>query len=130
MTWDTNSRLIQNAMDDLGRKPMIGQTNVSAGLDTAVQLLTNDPGKVQSKKVIILFTDGVWTTGRDPILAAQDAANGNVTIHCVSMLTGFQESLTQIALMTGGSYYSTSNEAELQAAFKELAQRIPIVMTE
>lgn len=130
MTWDTNSRLIQNALDDLGRKPMIGQTNISAGLDTAVQLLTNDPGKVQSKKVIILFTDGVWTTGRDPILAAQDAANGNVTIHCVSMLTGFQESLTQIALMTGGSYYSTSNEAELQAAFKELAQRIPIVMTE
>ncbi len=130
MTWDTNSRLIQNAMDDLGRKPMNGQTNMAAGLDAAVQLLIAAPSKVQSKKVIILFTDGVWTDGRDPVLAAQDAANANVTIHCVSMLTGFQQTLTQMALMTGGSYYYTSNEAELQAAFRELAQRIPIVMTE
>lgn len=130
MTWATNSGLISDAMEELGSKPMAGETNISAGLDAAVQLLTATTGKVQARKVIILFTDGVWTNGRDPIEAAQDAADANVTIHCVSMLTDTQQILTEMANLTGGVYYSTSNEAELETAFRELAERIPIVMQE
>ena len=128
--WPANSNSIQMALTNLGIKPLAGSTQLSDGLDRAVQILTGTGSQVQSNKVVILFTDGMWKDCRDPQLAAQDAAAAGVTVHCVSMLTGTQDILTKVANLTGGRYYPTSDAAGLQKAFRELAQTIPIVLTE
>ena len=129
-SWPANSNSIQMALTTLGNKPLAGFTKLSDGLDLAVQILTGTGSQVQSNKVVILFTDGMWKDCRDPQLAAQDAAAAGVTVHCVSMLTGTQDILTKVANLTGGRYYPTSDAAGLQKAFRELAQTIPIVLTE
>ncbi|MEI7701177.1 MAG: VWA domain-containing protein [Planctomycetia bacterium] len=128
--WTANSNSIQMALTNLGNKPLAGATRLSDGLDRAVQVLTGTGSQVQSNKVVILITDGMWGECRDPQLAAQDAAALGVTVHCVSMLTGTQDILTKVANLTGGRYYPTADSTGLQTAFRELAQTIPIVLTE
>lgn len=103
---------------------------MSAGIDLAVSVLTGTNGRPLSNKIIILLTDGQWNDGRDPVVAAQDAANAGITIHCVSMLTATQSTLTQVASITGGQYYATNNSTQLQQAFRDIAKSLPIVLTD
>jgi Mg-chelatase subunit ChlD len=128
--WQNNATQITSSLARRGLDPLVGATRLSDGLDRAVQVLTGTSSQVHSNKVVILMTDGMWGDCRDPMLAAQDAAAAGVTVHCVSMLTGTQEILTRVANLTGGRYYPTSDANGLRNAFRELAQTIPIVLTE
>lgn len=128
--WSTNRTTIENSLATRTAAPVGGGTTLSAGLDRAVAELTGTNGRALSNKVIILMTDGQWNAGRDPVLAAQDAANAGITVHCVSMLTSTQATLTQVASITGGQYYATQNASQLQQAFRDLARSLPIVLTD
>ena len=128
--WTNNKNSIKGAIDARTANPMMGGTNLSAGLDRAVQVLQGTNSKPLSNKIVILLTDGLWNDGRDPVLAAQDAAAAGITVHVVSMLTSTQATLTQIAQITGGKYYATQNQAQLETAFEELARSLPIVLTD
>jgi Ca-activated chloride channel homolog len=121
---------IKDRIEYLGDVPMMGGTNLSAGLDRARIHLTSNQARALSAKVIILFTDGQWNQGRDPILAAQDARDAGIIVHTVSMLTGFQPTLAQIAATTGGKSFTTTNETELRNAFKEIAEGLQVVLVE
>lgn len=128
--WSTNRTAVENVIATRSTRAIGGGTTCSAGIDRAVQVLTGTNGRALSNKVIILLTDGQWNAGRDPVLAAQDAAAAGITIHCVSMLTSTQSTLTQVASITGGQYYATQNAAQLQQAFRDLAKQLPIVLTD
>lgn len=129
-SWNANRTQIESALLTRTNRPVVGGTNLSAGLDQAVAVLTGTNGRSLSSKVIILMTDGAWNAGRDPVLAAQDAAAAGITVHCVSMMTSAQPTLTQVASITGGHYYATTSAAELRQAFRDLARSLPIVLTD
>lgn len=129
-SWSTNVQSINSVVDELGENPMMGATNLSAGLDMAVTALTGTNSNKFASKVVILMTDGEWNEGRNPVEAAREAQAKGITVHCVSMLTNQQPTLQEIAKITGGRYYNTQNETELQNAFRELARSLPIVLTE
>lgn len=129
-SWSSNRTAIESSIATRSASAIGGGTTLSAGLDQAVQVLTGTNGRSLSKKVIILLTDGMWNAGRDPVLAAQDASAAGITVHCVSMLTSTQATLTQVASITGGQYYATSDSAQLQQAFRDLARSLPIVLTD
>ncbi len=129
-SWANNRTSVENCLTTRAASPLGGGTNLSAGLDRAVQILTGTNGRALSQKIIILLTDGQWNAGRDPVLAAQNASTAGITIHTVSMLTSSQATLTQVANMTGGEYYPTSNAAQLQQAFRDIAKSLPIVLTD
>ena len=128
--WSTNRAAIQSRVAALGANPMMGGTNLSAGLDTAVAVLKGANSNKFSSKVVILLTDGEWNEGRDPMLSAFDARADGIIVHCVSMLTQSQPVLQNIADTTGGRYWGTNNEAELRTAFAEIANSLPIVLTD
>ena len=128
--WSSNRTSIESTLTTLSSTPRGGGTNLSAGLDQAVAVLNGANGRALSNKIIILLTDGQWNAGRSPLLAAQDAAAAGITIHCVSMLTGTDATLTSVASTTGGQYYATNNAAQLQQAFRDLAKQLPIVLTD
>jgi Mg-chelatase subunit ChlD len=117
-------------MTSLSSGPLIGNTKLSDGIDEAVRVLTGSNSLVQSNKVIILFTDGVWANCRHPEDAARDAASAGVVIHCVSMLTVSQTVLRNIASITGGSYNEATNAEQLRTTFRNLARTVSIVLTE
>ena len=85
--------------------------------------------------IIVLLTDGVATTGVDPLEAAQRAVDSRVRVYTIGFGTdqggqfeggggmgGFssrrwgidEESLKAIAQMTGGEYFTASTAGELQ----------------
>jgi Ca-activated chloride channel homolog len=129
-SWATNKTNVRNAVQALNNMPMMGGTNLSAGLDAAVAVLKGTNSSLYKNKVVILLTDGQWNAGRDPVLAAQDARSQGVTVHCVSMLTSEQTVLDTIARTCGGKYIRTTNTNELRAAFIELANSLPVVLTD
>jgi Ca-activated chloride channel homolog len=122
--------LITNRITQLGAAPMMGGTNLSSGLDRAVQHITSNGARTLTNKIVILFTDGQWNAGRSPILAAQDARSAGVIVHTVTMLAGAQPDIQQVASITGGMSFTTQNEAQLRNAFREIAASLQIVMIE
>lgn len=128
--WSSDVLAIQNSVSTLGQNPMMGGTNLSAGLDMGVSVLTGTNSNTFASKIIILMTDGEWNEGRDPLQAAYDARSQGIIVHCVSVLTQKQSVLQEIASITGGRYFSTQNETELRNAFSELARSLPVVLTE
>ncbi len=129
-SWSSNRTSVENTLATRAALPLGGGTNLSAGIDQAVLVLTGSNGRSLSNKIIILLTDGDWNAGRDPVLAAQDAATAGIIIHTVSMLTSTQATLTQVANITGGQYYPTNDQTQLQQAFQDIAKSLPIVLTD
>ena len=52
-------------------------------------------------------------------------------VHTVTFLPGAQQTaMVEIATITGGRHYYAQNAAELEAAFRELAFMMPVLLTE
>lgn len=128
--WTNNANSIKTLVAAKANQPIMGGTNLSAGLDQAVGVLGGVNSNRFSSKVVVLLTDGQWNAGRDPTEAAYDARAAGIIVHCVSMLTQYQGDLEEIATITGGRYYGTSNETELREAFEEIARSLPVVLTD
>ncbi|MCE9606942.1 MAG: VWA domain-containing protein [Planctomycetia bacterium] len=128
LTTDMNA--VYNAVHAKSLNVMLGGTEMSAGMDAGRTVLTGPSVKSYAKKVMILMTDGQWNAGRDPIDAADDCVDANITVHCVCFLKNADQTTTQtIATMTGGKFYYATDAASLDAAFKDLAYTLPVVLT-
>lgn len=112
-------------------KPMLGATNMSAGLSEAVKMLDADKTRPLARKTIILMTDGLWNQGADPLTVAATAKAKGIVIHTVTFLPGAdQKTMIAIATLTGGKHYYAVNAAQLEAAFSDLAYSMPVLLTE
>jgi hypothetical protein len=129
-SWTTNRTNVENAVDGITRSGCSGTTWLASGLDRAVSVLTGTNSKPLSSKIVVLLTDGEWNGGRNPALAATDAANARVVVYTVSMATTSQSILQTIATTTKGQYFATFTSEQLQAAFRQIAQNLPIVLTD
>ncbi|WP_164103420.1 vWA domain-containing protein [Candidatus Laterigemmans baculatus] len=129
-SWPTNRSAVASAVEQLGRNPMMGSTNLAAGLDAGIEVLAGPNSRTLPNKVIILLTDGQWNEGRDPVAAAEDAKAANIVVHTITMMTAHQADLAEVAEITGGRYYHTRSEQELREAFQELARSIQVVLIE
>lgn len=121
---------IQNVIDRRGGNPMLGGTNLSAGIDEAAQLLSSQ-GSPDARKAMIVMTDGQWNRGRDPLEAALDAKALGIAIHTITFLDkADQSTMEQVAIAAGGRHFHASNSTELNAIFKELALMLPVALTQ
>jgi Ca-activated chloride channel family protein len=126
----TDMSAVYNAVKAKSTKVMLGGTEMSVGMDAGKAMLTGSGVKSYAKKVMILMTDGQWNAGRDPLLAAAESKAANITIHCVCFLQNADQTTTKaIASMTGGKFYYATDAASLEAAFKDLAYTLPVVLT-
>lgn len=148
---------LENAIDNLttGRGTAIGSGILSA-LDTIAEVnpgvalsnrgnmqdiqVTPVPEGQHAADIIVVLTDGVNTTGADPIEAAQQAVERGVRVYTIGFGTELgspmgsgdpffngrfrhgidEETLQRIAEMTGGAYYTASSASELEEVFKSL----------
>jgi hypothetical protein len=127
LTTDFNS--VKSGVTSVGTKVMMGSTHMSAGIEQGVEVLTASNVRPYAEKVMILMTDGQWNMGRNPLEAAQEALDAGITIHTIGFLDGQADVLVDIAELTGGKTYAATDGAQLQAAFRELALTLPIVIT-
>lgn len=125
-----------NAAQVIGNSAVIGNTNIGAGIDRGVTVVT-DPtrGRMTANRTIVLLSDGRRTEGADPILRAQVAVASRITIHtiCLGGNAADQNVMQQVASVTGGNFYHVAlggpdSAAGLISAFEQIAEELPAVL--
>jgi hypothetical protein len=102
----------------------IQQTAIGDGIDIVNQEFTNN-GRPEAEWITILLSDGQNNEGQDPLDAAQVAADENITIYTIGLGSDADEdTLGQIAGMTGGTYYYAPSSDDLEAIYNEIAMDI------
>ncbi|MFM7667888.1 MAG: vWA domain-containing protein [Bacteroidota bacterium] len=132
--------VLKDQIDDVNPSLMGKATAIGIGLGTAVSRLRNDS---LPSKVIILLTDGTSNAGEiDPITAANLAKAKNIRVYTIGVgskgtamipeETPFgivnrafevnidEETLNEIAAITGGKYFRATDEKSLEQIYKEI----------
>jgi Mg-chelatase subunit ChlD len=118
----------QEAVETFDRKykysqPVAGGTNISAGIDQGITILTSGRARPYAFKTMIVMTDGQHNTGRDPWLAAEDAAKKGIQIHTVTFShQADQVSMKRTAKAGKGVHFHAPDGDALEAIFREIAK--------
>lgn len=124
----TTYATIQTSIQARGDIPMLGSTNLSAGMLEGQKVLTASDVKTYTKKVMIVMTDGQWNSGADPEVTAKSIADKGITIHCVTFLSsGGASTMERVAEIGKGRHFYASDAAGLEDTFEELARMLPVV---
>ena len=115
LTSPADSRRVRDALDALVAE---GKTGLGAGVAVAADEL-DFSGRDEAERVVVVFTDGRSNFGRDPIEAAEVAADDGVTIHTVG-IGDFPNRglLTDLAEATGGQFFETFTDSIAQTVFE------------
>jgi len=126
-----NYPLIINQLTTISQNFIAGGTNIGDGILEGLGAV-GDPAfsRAWATPVLILLTDGVHNYGTNPIKAAYAAQGQKVTIFTLTFSDEAEQSLMeQVANITGGHHYHAVNAAQLQAAFRDIAGRLPTLIT-
>lgn len=108
-----------------------GSTAIGSGINIANGELTSVRANPNSKKIIILLSDGSEDMNSNPLGRANEAAAQHILIYTIGFgsggdpMYGLNESLLKnISLITGGKYYFAATGPELNAVFTDIGQDI------
>ena len=115
---DNNSKNLKEGIDTLYPS---GATAMGEGILISTQSLSENT-RSDTKKVIVLLSDGMSNAGLDPLMAGEIAKDNNITIFSVGYGSDADvQTLKAVASMTGGKYYNASTGQDLAATFGEIA---------
>lgn len=130
LTHDFN--LIRSSLHARSQKPLIGNTNIAAGLrDGIMTLSAESSSRPNASHNIVLLTDGVMTQGDDPVALAALALSQNIAVHTVTFSDQADQQLMQaVAAAGGGEHYHAPDGETLTAIFQSLAETLPAMLIE
>lgn len=121
---------IQSSLADLSSRPLIGDTNISAGLGLVRR--SRELGakrQLTGRAVLVLLTDGRYTQGSDPRRRARGLARQGWQIFTISFSDQADtELLAEIASYGGGKHFHAATGKELEDAFREIAFSLPGIL--
>ncbi len=128
----SNYTLIRDKISAYGTKPLIGNTNIAAGMREGITILTDTATtRTTACKTMILVTDGVLTQGDDPVGLATLALQSNIRVHTIAFSAQADQTLMQnIASAGGGNFYYAPNESALNSTFRQIAETLPAMLAE
>lgn len=101
-----------------------GMTAIGDGVGLANFLLARQSTDTRRNKVIVVFTDGEYNFGRDPLETLEEAAAAGVRVHVVGVDLEDEAkhkpavvSLIRAVRRNGGQYYSADTPRELRASY-------------
>jgi Ca-activated chloride channel homolog len=121
---------VTSAMGTISAKKFNGLTNIGAGIQRGVQVLTSAAARPYAAKTMVLMSDGAYTEGTQPRLIAPQAAAADIIIHTITFGEANPAEMQAIADATGGNHYIAPNAAALQDIFEEIALTLPVVFTD
>ncbi|ODA34830.1 hypothetical protein A6X21_04015 [Planctopirus hydrillae] len=127
---------ITSKLTAIGQVPLIGGTDIGAGITAAQTMLTtSSQARLKTgQPIIIVFSDGMFNQGTEPVsLAASAYAQSSTIIHSVTFGATAQGRATMNSVTaTAGKGLSlhANTAAELTESFRSIANAIPIVVTE
>lgn len=123
--------LARSAVSTLSGNPIIGGTNIGAGIDRGVEVLTGSAVRQFAQKTMIVMTDGHWTDGASPVAAAQRAADRAIKVHAITFSDDADQTVMQeVARIGGGKHFHAPDAQSLREIYEEIAYTLPIILTE
>ena len=122
---------VTTALDAYTQAYPPGSTNIHAGIaEGAHALSTSTSTRPWASKVIIVLTDGIQTSGSDPVDAARAAAEQGITVYTVTFSSeAGQDEMRTVAEEGLGKHLHANTPADLVAAFEEIARQLPTLIT-
>lgn len=112
-------------------QPVMGGTNISAGIDLAAQVLTGSNARPNAFKTMIVMTDGQFNDGRDPWQAAADAAALGIEVYTVTFShQANQQTMIEAAKHGGGKHFHAPDGKSLEEIFRAIANIPPAAFIE
>ena len=129
VTFQTEAKLLlKTTSDSTNLKSLVqslqagGDTAMGDAIKIATDALTLE-GRSQVNKIILLLTDGVVTTGIDPIESAKIANQNDITIFTVGYGSDADaNTLDAIATITGGQYFHAQSGQDLVDVFNRISK--------
>jgi len=122
-----NMNSVRDAMYVRSTSVWNGMTEIDAGIQRAHAELTTDPARANTEKIMIVFTDGVYTSA-DPVPAAQAAQAAGIMVHTITVSAGANQSdVVAVANAGGGGSYHAPDAQTLNDIFYTLAGSIAIL---
>lgn len=138
-TWAThqldltlNYTSVEERMDEITANFEGGSTGIGRGADLGITGVS-DPTRARrfAAKTIVILTDGQHNQGRSPDVVALEARDANITVHTIAFGNDANETLMQqTATNGGGKYWKATTPESLTAAFEEIANNLPTLLTE
>ena len=101
-----------------------GMTAIGDGIGLANYLLARQSTDTRRNKVIVVFTDGEYNFGRDPLETLDEAATAGVRVHVIGVDLEEEAKhkpavvgLIRAVRRNGGQYYSADTPRELRASY-------------
>jgi Ca-activated chloride channel homolog len=101
-----------------------GMTAIGDGIGLANYLLARQSTDTRRNKVIVVFTDGEYNFGRDPLETLDEAAAAGVRVHVVGVDLEEEAKhkpavvgLIRAVRRNGGQYYSADTPRQLRASY-------------
>ncbi len=111
--------------------PIMGGTNIAAGIDLGAQVLLGNSSRPYAFKTMILMTDGQYNVGREPWLAARDAAEQGIEVFTITFSNGAEIDAMVLTAKEGrGKHFHAATGEELRSIFIEIANTPPGVFVE
>lgn len=128
----SNIPAINTAMNTISARVFNGNTNIQAGMQSGINVLTNAvTARPYALKTMILLTDGIRTEGGDPYDLVDDAVAADIVVHTITFGSSADQSAMQaISSGTGGKHYHAPNAQRLREIFQEIALTMLVTLTE
>jgi Mg-chelatase subunit ChlD len=128
---DFNYQTIRNEMARLSSQPVAGFTNIAAGIDNGILVLTDPRARPFAVKTMVLMTDGRKNRGIEPVISARRAAGLDITIHTVTFSDEADfVRMKDVARESGGEHFHAPDAAALEAIFRKIASTLPVLLTD
>lgn len=122
---------IRSEMARLSSQPVSGATNIAAGIDNGILVLTSPQARPFAVKTMVLMTDGRKNRGIEPVVSARRAAELDITIHTVTFSNEADfERMRDVADATGGEHFHAPDAAALERIFRQIASTLPVLLTD
>lgn len=131
-TLTTDYSAVIDRLNDVSVNFIAGGTAIGDGIYEGLNAVY-DPSLSRSyaTKVLIVMTDGVQNFGTSPELAASSAAESGATVFTITFSDEAQQaSMKVVADIGGGEHFHASDAAQLKNAFREIANRLPTLLTD
>ena len=124
---DGNLNSITLAMAGRSSTVWNGATNIDAGISLGRNMLTGALARQFATKVMIVFTDGVYT-GPNPVPEAVLAANDDIIVHTITFSNGAnQVDMQAVADAGNGEHYHAPDQAALNTVFEQISASITLL---
>ncbi|QDV69168.1 von Willebrand factor type A domain protein [Rosistilla carotiformis] len=118
--------------DELDTLYPSGSTAIGMGMQKGIEALLHASARPYAAKTMVVMTDGMHNYGIDPVTVATSlVATYNLTIHTVTFGSGADKTRMQnVATIGGGSHYHADDGTALKDVFEEIANNLPVLLTE